>query len=471
MKSIRTLAAMLAAAFSLAAQIPDFTPPTPLLGAVLRNDAAEVKRLLASGADPNEGRFLGGTPPLFLALMQHNRGIAEALIAAGADAKATDAAGFTTLMWAAYDDGADCVMIEKLLQLGVDPNAKNKQGDTALAIALRRGYTPAIQILRKAGASDTEMIRQSVEKAVALLQKSGPEFVKVSGCTSCHNQSLPQMAYSMARQRGFAVDAKISDQQVKAVMGMFRPETANMAAAKPNFPDPAISVSYALMGLSAEGYAPDATTAAMANLVSHQQTPEGNFMAFPARPPIESSEITATALSVRVLQVYGKDADEQVRRARVWLESAAKPRSMEDRSMRLLGLTWSGAAREQLHKAARDVLEQQRQDGGWAQLPAVESDAYATGQALVALRLSGEAQQDDAAYLRGIAFLLRTQLDDGSWFVRSRSFPFQTYRESGFPHGRHQWISAAGTSWAVMALTLTRPEPHLPSITAAVAIP
>ena len=65
-------------------KVPDFTPPTPLFRAVLSSDAAETKRLLASGADPNEGRFLGA-PPLIVALMQHADGVARELIAAGAD--------------------------------------------------------------------------------------------------------------------------------------------------------------------------------------------------------------------------------------------------------------------------------------------------------------------------------------------------------------------------------------------------
>jgi len=38
-----------------------------------------------------------------------------------------------------------------------------------------------------------------------------------------------------------------------------------------------------------------------------QQLPDGSFTAMPARPPIESSQFTATALSLRALQVYGKD--------------------------------------------------------------------------------------------------------------------------------------------------------------------
>jgi N-acyl-D-amino-acid deacylase len=56
-----------------------------------------------------------------------------------------------------------------------------------------------------------------------------------------------------------------------------------------------------------------------------------------------------------------------------------------------------------------------------------------------------------------VDFLLRTQFPDGSWLVRTRAYPLQPLRDSGFPHGRHQWISAAGTSWAAMALSLALP--------------
>src|SRR5262249_38228154 len=87
------------------------------------------------------------------------------------------------------------------------------------------------------------------------------------------------------------------------------------------------------------------------------------------------------------------------------------------------------------------------------------SDAYATGSVLVALHLAGGVATDFPAYRRGLAFLIRTQRDDGSWLVRSRSHPFQTYFESGFPHGPDQFISAAGSGWAVAALALACPPP------------
>ena len=87
------------------------------------------------------------------------------------------------------------------------------------------------------------------------------------------------------------------------------------------------------------------------------------------------------------------------------------------------------------------------------------SDAYATGSTLVALHLAGGVATDLPAYRRGLAFLVNTQRDDGSWFIKSRSKPFQPYFESGFPHGRDQFISAAATGWAVAALALACPSP------------
>src|SRR5207247_5569973 len=95
---------------------------------------------------------------------------------------------------------------------------------------------------------------------------------------------------------------------------------------------------------------------------------------------------------------------------------------------------------------------------GWPQLPTLASDAYATGLALYALHEGGGLAVDHPAYQRGVEFLLRTQLADGSWFVASRSFPIVEYSKSGFPHGRSQFISASATCWATMALTLTTPS-------------
>lgn len=120
--------------------------------------------------------------------------------------------------------------------------------------------------------------------------------------------------------------------------------------------------------------------------------------------------------------------------------------------MRLAGLAWSGAEKEKIRRAARELVLQQRNDGGWAGNPSLASDAYSTGEALHILHESGCAAVLDDAYRRGINFLLRTQHDNGAWHVRSRAVKMNPYFESGFPFGDDQWISAAGTAWASLAL-------------------
>jgi len=452
----RTLSMVFAGAVCAFSQFPNFTPPTPLIGAALSNNTPAVKRLLDAGANPNEGRFFGGRSPIYFAVMNQNLEMADAMIAKGADINVTDESGSTPLMWAAYSETGDPALVNRLIALGADPKVVDKNGDTALLWALRRGHTPIVEALKKAGAADTAMVKQSVEKAMGLLLKSGPQFVRVSGCVSCHNNSLPQMAAAAARTRGYAIDPALAKYNTEAAIAVAKPMVPVMRAGSPGIPDPAISISYILVGLAADHYAPDEVTAAAAHLVSLQQLPDGSFAAMTARPPIESSQFTATALSIRALQVYGEEPAPKIRRAREWL-AGAKPKTSEDRAMQLLGLAWADADAVTIRRVALALIAEQRPDGGWAQMAAVESDAYATGQAMVALATSGALTSTHAAWQRGTAFLLRTQLDDGSWLVRSRSFPFQPYKESGFPHGKNQWISAAGSSWAAWALTLGQP--------------
>ena len=58
----------------------------------------------------------------------------------------------------------------------------------------------------------------------------------------------------------------------------------------------------------------------------------------------------------------------------------------------------------------------------------------------------------DARYQGGVRYLVDSQMEDGSWLVRTRSPSFQPYFDSDFPHGYDQFISAAASNWAVMAL-------------------
>jgi squalene cyclase len=140
-----------------------------------------------------------------------------------------------------------------------------------------------------------------------------------------------------------------------------------------------------------------------------------------------------------------------VERARNWLIET-EPKHQEDRAFRMLGLVWTEAARDQIEKATLEIIEQQRDDGGWAQEAGMESDAYATGQILVALLKADALKAHPQAIGSGIEYLQKTKLDDGSWFVQTRSRPIQKYFESGFPHEKSQFISICGTCWAALAM-------------------
>jgi hypothetical protein len=211
---------------------------------------------------------------------------------------------------------------------------------------------------------------------------------------------------------------------------------------------------YAALALSLAGYAPNSITDVVAVHVAGQQRAAGNWhVGDISRAPIQESDLARTARSIRLLQVYGPPArkpefDVRIARARNWLAKAT-PVTDDDAAMQMVGLHWAGAT---VTSQAKALAARQRADGGWGQNSNLESDAFATGETLWALRECGTLTASDPAYRRGVDFLLNTQWPDGSWYVRSRAAKIQPYFQSGFPFEHDQWISSAATAWAVMAL-------------------
>lgn len=311
-------------------------------------------------------------------------------------------------------------------------------------------------------AGDIRAVRVAVEKSLALMQPSSKQFFQKSGCISCHHQSIGALAVAAARERGFTVDEELARYQVKATISIAAPHREALLQAIPTIPVTPIVSSYALAGLAAERYPADETTDALVMELAARQASDGSWRTDEQRPPLEQSRFTSTTLTARALQLYApagrkQEFDKRVAKAREWLANA-QAHTTQEMTMRLLGLAWTRADRTQLKAAATALLSGQRSDGGWAQLPGLESDAYATGQVLFALHEAGTLKGTDPQYRTGVQFLLRTQRPDGSWHVKSRAMGFQPYFESGYPHGHDQWISSAGAAWATLALA-TAVEP------------
>jgi ankyrin repeat protein len=450
---------------------------TALIAAALSGNAEVVALLLERGADPNAicklERGILQTPAGVAASMGHADCL-RLLMAAGADVNVQGGPfKHTALHGAATTASKETV---QFLLAKANVNATDWGGLTALDWAARRGETDIVKMLRKAGARqseppsprdrplalrhppDADAARRAVSAALPLLQRSGRTITRTRNCVTCHQHALVAMTVGLARKHGFNIDETIAREERAAVLkdmaGRARPLLLGTGIDR-TLP------AHVLAGLAAEDEPASRITDALVHYLVLRQGKDGSWQQEHYRPPDEASDFQFTVLAVRGLQTYvpkgrSREIAARIDRARRWLQST-EPTDTTDRAFQLLGLGWARAEPELIKKTVTKVLGEQRDDGGWAELPTLASDAYATGLALYALHEGGRVPVDNAAYRRGVEFLLRTQLADGSWVVASRSFPIVEYSTSGFPHGGSQFISAAATCWVTMALTLTTP--------------
>ena len=357
--------------------------------------------------------------------------------------------------------------IRLFLSRGADPSYKTSFGLTTLEFARRQGNHGLVKVLLEAGIRDESAVppmpqpkpagsvRAAVQMSIPLLQRADVAFLARAGCVSCHNNSLTAMTIAEARVRGFPVNEEIASSQLKRIAAFLK-DNIERGLENEGIPGGIDTVSYVLLGMAAEKYPSDDITDVWARYARNNQSADGRFKCRTVRPPLETSDFQVTAATIRTLVAYAPSSHRTeyrsvVKRAIRWLETAA-PASTEDHVFQILGLKWGGGDRKIIRKAASQLLKLQRSDGGWGQIPALASDAYGTGQALVALRESGIIVPGDTQYQRGVRYLVDSQMEDGSWLVRTRSPSFQPYFDSDFPHGFDQFISAAASNWAVMAL-------------------
>ena len=463
----------------------DFAGFTPLMSAAFGGNVQTVRMLLAKGANVNavsgDGEFqkvkagiiaLGRWTPLLAAATLGSPEMIAVLLDAGANVNAKDVRGMTSLMLAVATDRQNPDVIRALINHKADVNVRSLAGETALDWARKIGNPSTVRILERAGAAGSAApaavhatfapsdAQTAVRRSLALLEKSSTEAAAKGGCASCHHHNITDIAGMVARDKGIALDQKAAaDRRQLTRARMFSPDAYFERLDAGGFPDVEL---YALSALASSGDEPDRNTDAVIAAILSQQRADGSWsLGGIARPPIEDGDIFRTALAMSVLKSFGTPgrAPEISRRMSMtarWLEKA-RATTAEDRNMQLIGLQCTGADEGTLRRLAKTILSAQRPDGGWAQTAFLSSDAYATGQTLVALVKTGTLQPADPAYQRALKFLISTQHADGSWYVKSRSPKFQPFFESGFPYGHDQWISSMATGWATSAVALALP--------------
>lgn len=313
-------------------------------------------------------------------------------------------------------------------------------------------------------------IKAAIARARPVLSRAVENYPKHRDCFSCHHHTLPLLAMGEIRSAALQCDEPVFAGAADFTQKFFAARKEKLRNGT-GIGGQAATVSYGLWTLGIAQHQPDDTTAAMVDFLLKTQRDDGRWVPQSNRPPLEESHIATTVLAAYYMPQFcndtqSDDVSKSVLRARKWL-AGAELASHEDRVFHLWGLhlleDQTDASVGEQQTAARDaLLAAQRDDGGWSQLPDMSSDAYATGQTLYVLRQAGVPKTSDCI-ARGIEFLLRTQHDDGSWLVETRSHPVQVFFDNGDPHGKSQFISIAATSWAVAAIAASqtpKPPPH-----------
>ena len=440
---------------------------TALNKAAVVNCLACAPILLSAGAEvATLGN--GGQSALQNAAAYQNLEFVRLLLDQAAPLDPQCARGYTALMRAAIAYDRNPAVVNLLLARGARTDLKEENGNTALTLAHRFGANdPIVQALRLAKApgapeptpvssSPAKSPRHAIERALPLLQTTAPAVWKTRGCVSCHSNTVPEMVTTLAHKQGFPVD----------IAAATRERRVTISTSSGNLPGVLNGLGviggpvYILSGFGFDQEPANRFTDATFHKIAFRQDPDGKWDFRIYRPPSEYSYITATALAATALKAYhtpgrAPEIAARLTDAGTWLR-AQSAHGVEEQAMRLIGLA---ATNSPIDAAVNELLTSQRRDGGWSQLPDMPPDAYATGLALYALHTAAKVKPMAPPYQQGIAWLLKSQFPDGSWYVQTHAHPLQPYFESGFPYAHHQWIAAAGTSWASLALLFAQASP------------
>jgi len=316
-------------------------------------------------------------------------------------------------------------------------------------------------------------IATAIERGYEVIRKGVNNYPEHRDCFSCHHQALPLFAFSLNGRKNLEADsteflgAELTQAIINFTEESFEPKTALMREGS-GVGGRALTAAYGLWTLDVGGAPHNETIDAMVEYLLKTQAEDGAWEFQSHRPPAASSRTMTTAIAVYGLRAFGFESSQKLRTEDALKKSAvfAERHLLDGSHEELIGGLWldqmlvreqattSDVAKNRLAERTEELWQRQRPDGGWAQTPEMNSDPYATGQALVMLaQLDASNKSHERELFRsGIRYLLQSQDPDGSWHVVTRSKPVQVYFDNGDPHGKDQFISIMATCWSTAAL-------------------
>jgi len=145
---------------------------------------------------------------------------------------------------------------------------------------------------------------------------------------SCHQQLLPAIAVRAAREHGIPLNDGAARTHVARTFAFL--SGLDKAVQYNEIIDPTLDDGYQLVAAHAAGVTPNLTTAVYARHIALRQQPDGHWITGDARPPQSYSSVTATAIALRVIQLYSHPV------ARLLLDRGAKMDAVDSRGMTAL---------------------------------------------------------------------------------------------------------------------------------------
>lgn len=333
---------------------------------------------------------------------------------------------------------------------------------------------------------DEPAVHQVVERSIAWLESDMQAWSKEQGCAACHHGPMYLWSVGVAKRQGYRVNEPqfieltrwlLTDDEAH-VFPKSMPRALNAASAKSatdrmsaammghrNLSQPTIYLTHALNVLDGQEQLTQIGWYKVIEHLAAGQNEDGSFVGRNAWRPIFNSPQILTLFVVAGIRdattfTSTSEASEKrgilLKRAEEFLAKQVPDETHQGIILRLLSEPRQDTDRlsenESLVKVVGRLKLLQRPDGGWSQTDDRESDAFATGQSLFALRRAGVSPTDPTIG-NGIDFLLQTQHSDGAWPMTSRPNP-----ETGNPADFLNPITYAATAWATLGLTSCVPR-------------
>lgn len=303
--------------------------------------------------------------------------------------------------------------------------------------------------------SPTIPAEAAIDKGLDFLSKDAVRWRSEHNCVSCHHASNVIWSMHEAKRLKRKVDEPLLAELTKwvAESGNGKTSLSRPPSAPRALNTKAIFFSLGLAALPTRDEPTKAGLKLMLETVEQDQLDDGSWSAWPeTRPPLfGESHLSMTALATLAVLGAAEPGDQTaintVDRAVQWLAAAKPDQELQSDALRLAVWQRLNRPASEIESLVSRIKQQQRPDGGFSQIPSMDSDAWATGQALYALGLTG-LTSNDPAIARAQSFLVKTQRDDGSWPMTSRpTKPGGAGSTSLIP------IIGGGSAWAVIGLS------------------